>query len=165
MYAWHCDPELEIASGWGPRRSRTTYEADFRKFLEEPPADLAVFAIEHEEKLVGRIELSEIDRENRRAALGLILGDKSRWGERIGTAAVILALDYAFTVANLERVFASVYAFNERGRKLMLSVGFTEEGTLRHHEIHNGAARDMIVFGILADEFRNRFGSQFRLPR
>ncbi|MHC4848743.1 MAG: hypothetical protein ACYTEG_09845 [Planctomycetota bacterium] len=31
MYPWHCDAELEILSGWGPRRSRTTYEAKFRE--------------------------------------------------------------------------------------------------------------------------------------
>ena len=34
MYAWHCDPELEILSGWGQRRSKTGYEAKFRAECE-----------------------------------------------------------------------------------------------------------------------------------
>lgn len=164
MYPWHCDSELEILSGWGPRRSRTTYEAKFREFLENPPGDLSVFAIEHRGKLAGRIELAEIDREHRRASIGLIIGDKRSWGTGIGTAAVVIALDYAFTVLNLERVFAHTYAFNERARRFMNSVGFVEEGVLRGHERHNGAAQDMCVFGMLADEFKERYETLFRLP-
>ncbi|MHC4955996.1 MAG: GNAT family N-acetyltransferase [Planctomycetota bacterium] len=164
MYAWHCDSELEILSGWGPRRSKTGYEAKFRAFLDDPPGDLMVFAIEHDGELVGRIELAEIDRDNRRAALGLFVGDKRKWGSGIGSTAVVLALDYAFSVANLGRVYAHTYAFNERSRRLMKSVGFVEEGVLRGHEIHNGAARDMCAYGILAHEFYERHETQFRIP-
>ena len=164
MYLWHCDSELEILSGWGPRRSRTSYEAKFRSFLDDPPNDLMVFAIEHDGELVGRIELAEIDRENRRSALGLFVGAKDKWGAGIGSAAVIIALDYAFTVANLGRVYAYTYGFNERSRRLMESVGFVEEGLLRSHEVHNGAARDMIVYGMLAGEFYERNETLFRVP-
>ena len=164
MYPWHCDPELEILSGWGPRRSKTTYEAKFRTFLENPPADLVVFAILFRGELAGRIELSEIDHEHRRACLGLIVGDKRKWGAGIGSSAVIIMLDYAFTVLNLERVYAHTYSFNERARRLMTSVGFVEEGLLRGHEQHNGAARDMYVHGMLAREFRERHETLFGLP-
>ncbi|MHC4847148.1 MAG: GNAT family N-acetyltransferase [Planctomycetota bacterium] len=164
MYPWHCDAELEILSGWGPRRSRSTYETKFREFLENPPVDLEVFVIEHRGTLVGRIELAEIDLENRRASMGLFLGDKRTWGTGIGSSAVITMLDYAFTVRNLERIYAQAYSFNERARRLMSSVGFSEEGLLRAHERHNGAAQDMCVFGMLAEEFRERHETLFRLP-
>ena len=93
------------------------------------------------------------------------IGDKSRWGAGIGSAAAVLALDYAFTVMNLDRVYAHTYAFNERSRRLMTSVGFVEEGTLRGHEIHNGAARDMCAYGILAPEFRAVHGTIFPIPK
>ena len=164
MYPWHCDAELEMLSGWGPRRGRTTYETKFREFLGNPPDDLVVFGIEHDGRLVGRIELSEIDREHGRAALGLIVGDSDMRGRGIGTGAVILMLDYAFTVLNLGRVFAHTYSFNEPARRLMTSVGFVEEGVLRNHEMHHGAPRDMVAFGMLADEFRERHGTVLPAP-
>ncbi len=164
MYAWHCDTELEIFSGWGPRRSKTTYEAKFKEFLENPPADLAVFAVERAGELTGRIELSEIDYENRRACMGLFLGDKRRWGAGVGSAAVVIMLDYAFSVLNLSRIFARTYAFNDRARRLMKSVGFVEEGVLRSHEMHNGTLRDMCVYGMLATEFRERHPTLFSVP-
>ena len=164
MYPWHCDSELEILSGWGPRRSKTTYEAKFRSFLEDPPGDLVVFAIEHGGELAGRIELAEIDLEHRRASLGLIVGDKRKWGSGIGSSAVLIMLDYAFSVMNLGRVYAHTYAFNERAGRLMKSVGFAEEGLLRDHEWHNGEARDMVVYGMLAGEFQERYETLFPLP-
>jgi RimJ/RimL family protein N-acetyltransferase len=165
MYRWQCDSNIEILTGWGPRQSRTTYETRFRRFLEDPPDDLKVFAIEWRDALAGRIELYDIDREHRRASLGLYLGDRDNWGKGIGSAAVVILLDYSFSVLNLGRVCAYTYAFNPRSRRLMHSVGFVEEGLLREHEIHNGAARDMCVFGMLAREFFARYETLFPLPK
>ena len=164
MYPWVCDSELEVLSGWGTPRSKTSYEAKFRSFLENPPGDLVVFAIEHRGELVGRIELAEVAHEHRRASLGLFVGDKRKRGSGIGSSAVIIMLDYAFKGMNLERVCAYTYSFNERARRLMLSVGFVEEGLLRAHEYHNGEARDMYVYGMLARDFYKRYETLFGIP-
>ncbi|MEW6734911.1 MAG: GNAT family protein [Acidobacteriota bacterium] len=164
MYQWHQDIELEIYSSWGPRQSRTTYDTKFRKFLEEPPNDLVVFAIEAYEQLVGRIELYTINRSDRNAGIGLLIGDKSKWGSGIGSLATQIMLDYAFNIENLEKVYAHVYSFNSRAIRLMRRVGMVEEGILRKHEYHNGQLRDVYAFGILKPEFYQRYTSLFAIP-
>ena len=112
-----------------------------------------LFGIEHEQALIGRVELARIDHLNRNAALGFFIGARERRRLGLGTRAVRLALEYAFVVENLERVYAHVFTFNDAGRRLMLRAGFKEEGTLRSHEFHHGSARDVVVFGILKSEF------------
>ncbi|MDJ0841409.1 MAG: GNAT family protein [Acidobacteriota bacterium] len=164
FYLWHLDTDLEILSGWGPRRARHTYEVRFRAFLDDPPEDMVVFAVEFGGDLVGRIELAEIEREHRRGSVGLYVGEKSLWGKGIGSTALRIMLDYAFHVENLDRVWALVYDFNLRSRRLMEKLGFTAEGVLRGHEIHNGVPRDMHAYGILKHEFQQQSPNLFAIP-
>ena len=163
-YAWHCDLEIEIASGWGRRQSRTTFQRRFEQFLESPPDDLRSFGIEAGGDLVGRVDLALIDRGQLHAMLGLFIGERSQWGRGVGKKATRLMLDYGFTVENLARIYAQIYDFNERSLRLMRSVGFTHEGVMRKHEVHNGARRDVHLFGVLKDELYARYPTIFRLP-
>ena len=86
------------------------------------------------------------------------------WGRGIAITALRILLDYAFTVRNLERIYAEVYGFNQRSMRLMERVGFQKEGILRQHEIHNGARQDMHFFGMLKAEFYQKHETLFKLP-
>ena len=123
-----------------------------------------MFGIEVENRLVGYVQLAMIDYRERRAAAGILIGDKAVWGRGIARTALRILLDYAFTVRGLERVYAEVYSFNTRSLRLMERVGFQLEGILRQHEFHNGARQDMHVFGILKSEFYERYETLFKLP-
>ncbi len=164
LYAWECDSELEILAGWGPKRSRAAYRQRYEKRITEPEDDLAMFGIEVESRLIGYLQLYQIDEVERRAAVGFLIGEKMLWGRGIGTSALRLWLDYAFTVRSLERVFSETYSFNVRSQRLLERVGFQREGILRQHEIHNGARQDMHVFGILKPEFYQRYETIFKVP-
>lgn len=164
LYIWECDSELEILAGWGPKRSRTAFRERYEKRITEPEDDLAMLGIEVDNRLIGYVQLALIDEVERRAAMGLLIGDKLLWGRGIGTTALRLWLDYAFTVRSLERVFAETYSFNVRSQRLLERVGFQREGILRQHEIHNGARQDMHVFGILKPEFYQRYETIFKVP-
>jgi RimJ/RimL family protein N-acetyltransferase len=41
------------------------------------------------------------------------------------------------------------------------SIGFQKEAILRKHEIHNGELQDMVVFGILKQEFYAKYDTMF----
>ena len=164
LYAWECDSELEILAGWGPKRSRTAFRERYEKRITEPEDDLAMFGMEVDTKLIGYVQLAQIDEVERRAAVGFLIGDKTLWGRGIGTTALCLWLDYAFTARSLERVFAETYRFNMRSQRLLERVGFQREGILRQHEIHNGARQDMHVFGLLKPEFYQRYETIFKVP-
>ena len=123
-----------------------------------------MLGIEFEGQLVGYVQLALIDDHERRAAVGILVGEKRMWGRGIGRTALRILLDYAFTVRNLERAYAEVYGFNQRSLRLMEHVGFQKEGVLRQHEIHNGARQDMHFFGMLKAEFYQKYETLFKLP-
>jgi RimJ/RimL family protein N-acetyltransferase len=164
LYVWESDSELNILSGWGPRRSRAAFHQRYGRRITEPEADLYMFGIEVEERLVGYVQLALIDISERRAAVGIVLGDRTVWGRGIASTALRILLDYAFTGRNLERIYAEVYSFNTRSLRLFERVGFQHEGVLRQHEIHNGSRQDMHVFGMLKSEFYQRYKTMFKVP-
>lgn len=164
LYNWDLDNDLNILTGWAPRRSRVAFRQLYEQRITEPPDDLVTFGIQIDDGLVGFVQLALIDREERRAAVGILIGEKQIWGRGIGSTALRLLLDYAFTVQGLERVYAEIYGFNTRSFRLMERVGFQQEGILRQHEIHNGVRQDMHIFGILKPEFYQRYQTIFRLP-
>ena len=164
LYGWETDVELAIWSGWIPQLSRAAFRHKYEQRITEPEKDLVMLGIEYEGQLVGYVQLALIDDDERRAAVGILVGEKNMWGRGIGKTALRILLDYAFTVKNLERVYAEVYAFNQRSLRLMERVGFQKEGVLRQHEIHNGARQDMHFFGILKAEFYQKYETMFKLP-
>ncbi len=164
LYRWENDIELAIWAGWTPPLSRAAFRHKYEQRITEPEKDLVMLGIEFEGQLVGYVQLALIEDDERRAAAGVLVGEKSMWGRGIASTALRILLDYAFTVRNLERVYAEVYGFNQRSLRLMERVGFQKEGVLRQHEIHNGARQDMHVFGMLKSEFYQEYETLFKLP-
>ena len=164
MYRWYLDGTADRFSGWSKRISRDAFDLKWERLILDPPSGIILFAIDVADACVGRIELARIDRDNRHAAVGLLVGETSQWGKGIGAAALRLVADVAFSIENLERLYAHVFGFNTRSRRLMLRVGFQAEGVLRRHELHNGLRQDMHVFGLLREEFYATNGTLFPLP-
>lgn len=75
-------------------------------------------------------------------------------GEGYATEAVELVVDHAFDALGLERVAAWVVAFNDDSRAVLERLGFTREGTTRHGRFARGEFHDMVIYGVLADEWR-----------
>jgi len=163
LYGWETEIELAIWSGWTPQFSRSAFRHKYEQRITDPEKDLVMQGIEYEGQLVGYVQLALIDYHERRAAVGILVGEKQMWGRGIGRTALRILLDYAFTVRNLERIYAEVYGFNQRSLRLMERVGFQKEGILRQHEIHNGARQDMHFFGMLKTEFYQKYETIFKL--
>lgn len=164
LYAWDSDNELEMYAGWGRKRSRAAYRQRYERRITEPEDDLYMFGIAVDNRLVGYVQLAMIDTGNRHAATGIVLGAKEVWGRGIAHTALRILMDYAFTVQGLERIYAEVYTFNTRSKRLFERLGFQQEGILRQHEFHNGSLQDMYVFGMLKPEFYHRYETIFKLP-
>jgi RimJ/RimL family protein N-acetyltransferase len=164
LYRWETDIELALWAGWTIPRIYAAFRHKYEQRLTEPEKDLEMLGIEFEGQLVGSVQLYDIDEYERRAEVGIQVGEKSLWGRGIASTALRIILDYAFTVRNLERVCAEVYAFNQRSLRLMERVGFQKEGILRQHEIHNGVRQDMHFYGMLKAEFYQNYETIFKLP-
>jgi RimJ/RimL family protein N-acetyltransferase len=163
LSAWEGDIEVNVLGGWLRPQSHAALASLWERRITEPAADMDWFGIDYLDELTGYIQLAQIDSVERRALVGIAIGAKSLWGKRIGGGALRLLCDYAFTVRNLDRVYAEVYTFNTRSMRLFAGVGFQHEGTLRQHEYHNGVRQDMHVYGLLRDEFYARHTTIFKL--
>lgn len=105
---------------------------------------------------IGNIDLRAIQPENRTAEIGVMIGDKAYWSRGYGSDAVRTLARFAFRQMNLERVYLHTYEFNERGQRAFLKAGFTVEGRMRRHVYVDGRSWDVIIMGLLRDEFEEQ---------
>jgi RimJ/RimL family protein N-acetyltransferase len=89
--------------------------------------------------------------------LGILIGEKSFWGQGCGQDAVRLLLDYAFNLLNLHSVMLGAFAFNERALAANTKVGFREIRRRREARTMAGLAYDVVLMDILEDEFREKY--------
>jgi diamine N-acetyltransferase len=101
---------------------------------------------------VGTIGLSHIDRANRRAEYGVLLGEPDARGKGLAAEASRLLLAYAFGTLGLRRVYLHVFAGNGDALRLYRRVGFQTEGILRQHIRKGCEFLDVTVMAALADE-------------
>jgi len=107
------------------------------------------------DELIGRCMLFDLDWVNRRAMLGIVIGEKAYWGQGYGQEAVRLLLDYGFNLLNLNSVMLGTFAFNQRALHCYERVGFKVIGRRRQARIVAGIKYDAILMDILADEYES----------
>jgi RimJ/RimL family protein N-acetyltransferase len=81
--------------------------------LEQLTTDNNNFAIIENKSnaLIGNCGFHNIDTLNRRAEIGIFIGDKEYLGKGYGTDALELLIDYGFNIRNLNSVMLSVREF------------------------------------------------------
>ncbi len=114
----------------------------------------ARFAIETKEGVhIGVCGLHGCNAENRRAELGIMIGEKEYWGRGFGTDIMLTLLRFAFAQMNLNKVTLGVFEFNERGLAMYTKLGFVEEGRFREDLFQDGRYWDLVRMSILRREY------------
>jgi [ribosomal protein S5]-alanine N-acetyltransferase len=103
------------------------------------------------EQLIGSASL-RVNASNRRAELGYWLAHEA-WGQGYATEACRAMIDLGFRDLGLARIFAQVLTGNDPSCHVLTKLGFRREGELRAHLKKAGKLRDVIVFGLLRDEW------------
>ncbi|HXH23422.1 MAG TPA: GNAT family protein [Dehalococcoidia bacterium] len=109
---------------------------------------------------IGSIGLHEAHAEDRKATVGIAIGDRTAWDQGYGTDAMITLLRFAFDEMNLHRVMLTVDERNLRAVASYKKCGFLEEGRLRDDRYARGKYWATLVMGVLEDEFRALHGAQ-----
>ena len=115
-----------------------------------------VFAITRREDgwIIGSIALV-YDRDHARAELGYWIGAPF-WSCGYATEAAELVLVYAFEHQVMNKVTARFFRRNPASGRVLEKIGMHREGILKKHMMKDGIYEDIVVCGVLCDEWRAR---------
>ena len=166
------DPEIE--SGW-------THDSEFMRMYEMDPArpmsvammkksyeklekeieeekNLYYFAIraKEDDRLIGKALIYRIEWSNGNGMLRLGIGSADDRWKGYGSQAMQMLLRYMFAELNLFRVSVDVPEYNEAALALVRKFGFVEEVRRRQALDRDSRRWDLLVFGLLQDEWMNQ---------
>lgn len=84
--------------------------------------------------------------------MGIALSDKERSGQGLGTDAVTALLDFAFDSLDINRIWLTTGANNERAQRSYEKAGFSVEGTIKEHRLYNDHYQDSLLMSILRSD-------------
>ncbi len=157
---WHDDGEVKRF--WGERQPLVLEDA-FDRALQ-PGGRFTEFngsghfcVCDERERPIGYLHYEGGGSRDRRAQIGILIGERDALDKGYGTEAVVLLLNWLFNHRNMHRVWLTVQANNPRAIHVYEKIGFVHEGTYREHNFYDGGWQDERLYGILAQEFNTRF--------
>jgi [ribosomal protein S5]-alanine N-acetyltransferase len=102
--------------------------------------------------IIGTVGLT-FEQDHARADIGYWIGVPF-WNQGYATEAVKATISYAFEDLLLHRITASHFVRNLTSGRVLEKLGMHQEGLFRQHLLKNGTYEDVIVRGILKDEWK-----------
>jgi [ribosomal protein S5]-alanine N-acetyltransferase len=104
-------------------------------------------------ELIGGCGLDRIRLDHRNAHIGYWVA-RPQWGKGYASEAASLLISAGFRELGLHRVHTGVFPDNPRSRRVLRRLGFRREGRAREDAVVDGRYRDLILFGLVRQEFR-----------
>lgn len=76
-----------------------------------------------------------------------------RQGQGVGTECVAALIDHLFSESDYRRLYAEIDAENHASARLVERLGFAREALLRQHEVTHKGLCDLLIYGLLRDEW------------
>lgn len=158
---WLADPELRSYLDTHLPMSQVQEERWFDRNLnagneqtwaiDAQPADMAVGPWIH----IGSCGFQHIDWRARSGEVGIMIGAHDHLGKGFGTDAMQTLVAWGFYTLNLNRVELLVFEDNPRAIRSYEKVGFRLEGRQRQGNFYNGVYRDVLLMGVLREDWEN----------
>ena len=122
---------------------RNSLNESYKQFLNGTSIDLA---ITYDNKIIGRVRLSNIVYGVFKSAILGYSIDKDFQGKGYMKEAVNLVLDYGFKDLDLHRIEASALLINERSKGVLVGTGFKKLGINEKYLFINGVWQDHVTY-------------------
>lgn len=99
-----------------------------------------------QDKVVGLIDLFDFDPKNLRVGMGIIVSSEADRNKGVGSEAVGLLTNYAFSVLGMRQVYVNVLEDNAPSIHLFTKLGFEKVGSKRDWIYANGTFKNEILF-------------------
>ncbi len=156
LFYWANDPDLARLNetyrpiGW------KNYQEWFAGVGKDPAqVTFAIRSYQSAGKIIGYVQILNIDAVNHSATIGLRIGDPANRGRGYGSEALALALDYCWKHLNLSRVGLAVFDGNQAALAVYRRAGFKKEGVLRRAMFIDGRWVDLVLMAIMQRSRRN----------
>ncbi|HLV37623.1 MAG TPA: GNAT family protein [Spirillospora sp.] len=103
-------------------------------------------------RVIGMVGYNYWHRKDRRASVGYDLA-RAYWKQGIMTEALQAVIDFGFERMDLNRIEADCVVENEASAKLLLRIGFRQEGIQREQYFEAGRFWDLRLFALLRREY------------
>jgi RimJ/RimL family protein N-acetyltransferase len=111
-----------------------------------------------DDKLIGYTQINNIDLRNLKAEWGgTLIGDKDYIGGGYGKEASMQLLRFLFDQYPIRKCYGYCLVEHPHTSKLMVALGFKQDGILRSDLYKNGEFKDVLLFSILRDEINGQF--------
>jgi len=142
-----------------------TIKEDIEKRFEEQDKkvkDSIYFEIYHkkEKKPIGDCGFNRINWIDRRADIGLGIGEPDYWNQGIASEAVGLLLQYGFEQLGLYKITADIFSPNIGSWSCAEKVGMKREAELIRHTYIDGEYVDALIYSIFKNDWINRYKNQ-----
>lgn len=107
-----------------------------------------------DDAFIGTLRI-KLDPRAKNADIGILVGDRSRWGKGIATDIISAASAHLFTKMKMRKLTAGAMAVNAGMIRVFERLGFKREGILRKHDAFESKYCDHIYFGCFKNEFKN----------
>ncbi|MDR9856260.1 GNAT family N-acetyltransferase [Paenibacillus sp. VCA1] len=98
--------------------------------------------------LIGTVGFNAWSPKHRRAEIGYEI-HPDHWRKGYASEAVACILAYGFEALSLARIGAVVYTENAASSRMLIKLGFREEGLLRHYMFQSGVSHDTYAYSLL----------------
>jgi diamine N-acetyltransferase len=128
LQAWDADPAIIALMG---RKFQET-EADAWLRSLDTERNCRAWVIESPEgRLIGELELAQLNWRAGSAELRICIGERDCWGQGYGTDAIRTALRVAFETLGLQSVYLRVFTTNNRAVRVYERLGFHKQALLQ----------------------------------
>lgn len=156
---WAADPEF-ARNQWGRMRKQGPEAGrEFITWFDKKGSRL--FAIEHEDRVIGFANYRDHNEGDRGCEIGLGIGEKDLWSKGLGRDALRTLLRHLYDDLGIERVRLHVIATNDRAIASYKACGFEVEGIERHaRRADDGSFHDMVSMAAVRGRERPSFDPQ-----
>lgn len=125
-FSWQTDPELSrLDAAVTLSMSYQQYLAEYTFELCYPSSSRHEFAIETLEGAhIGNCVFYNVDTYEKKAEVGIMIGNRAYWNQGYGEEAINSLLDHIFDRTQLERVYLTTLEWNVRAQKCFTKCGF-----------------------------------------
>ncbi|MDH4106814.1 MAG: GNAT family N-acetyltransferase [Gammaproteobacteria bacterium] len=130
--------------------SATAQRTDLKGLLRNSANEVGI--VFQDDRPIGAVAFLDIDKNQRRAELRKLIGDKSARGKGLAEEATRLWIEYGGQRLNLQKIYVSTLQTHIRNIQLNESIGFRVEGVLSKEVLIDGERYDVLRMGFCYEQ-------------